>query len=54
MKAYIKMEKIVKFGNIDHPKTNISPKEKNYFNKKNTDINKIVVSNKVSFGEKRI
>ena len=48
------MEKIVKFGNIDHPKTNISPKEKNCFNKKNTDINKMVVSNKVSFGEKRI
>ena len=54
MKAYIKIEKtIVKFGGIE-----IKKKKKKFHQHrgpisiKNIDINKIVVSNKVSFGKK--
>ena len=48
MKAYIKMEKVLKFDNIKS--------QKFYHNKepisiKKIDINKIVISNKISFGK---
>ena len=52
MKSYLKMEMIIKFVDIE------IEKQKFYQHKesiliKNIDINKIVVSNKVSFGKKR-
>ena len=53
MKAYIKIEKtVIKFGDIE------IEKQKFHQNKiptsiKNVDINKIVVSNRVSFGKKK-
>ena len=46
MKAYTKMEKIIKFGDIEiHKQTFHQHKEP--ISKKNVDIDKIVVSNKV-------
>ena len=51
MKAYTKIEKIMKFGDIEIQRqkfTNI----KELFQKKNIDINKIVASNQVLFGKK--
>ena len=50
MKAYIKMEKVIKFGDIGIQKQKFHQhKETNSI--KNIGINKIVVSNKVSFGK---
>ena len=52
MKAYIKMEKtIIKFGDIEIEKQKFH-QHKRPISIKNIDINKIVVSNKVSFGKK--
>ena len=50
MKAYIKKEKIIKFGDIEIQKQ-IFHQHKEPISIKNIDINKIVVSNKVSFGK---
>ena len=51
MKAYIKMEKIIKFGDIEIQKQ-IFRQHQEPISIKNININKIVVSNKVSFGKK--
>ena len=51
MKAYIKMEKVITFGDIEiHKQTFHQHKEPTSL--KNEDIDKIVVSKKVSFGKK--
>ena len=50
MKAYIKKEKIIKFGDIEIQKQKFH-QHKEPISIKNIDINKIVVSNKVSFGK---
>ena len=53
MKAYIKIEKtIVKFGGIEIKKKKKIHQHRGPISIKNIDINKIVVSNKVSFGKK--
>ena len=54
MKAYIKRKTIIKFGGI---KQKVFQKQKFFLHEglisiKNIDINKIVVSNKLSFGKK--
>ena len=53
MKAYIKMKKktIIKFVNIKIEKQNNNQYKSPISIKTNIDINKIVVSNKVSFGK---
>ena len=52
MKAYIKLEKtIIKSGDIEIQKQKFY-RHKGPISIKNTDINEIVVSNKVSFGKK--
>ena len=51
MKAYIKTEKIIKFGNIEMQKQKFH-QHKRPISIKYIDINWIVVSNKVSFGKK--
>ena len=51
MKAFIKTEKIIKFGDIEVQKQKFH-QHKEATSIKNIDINKIVVSNKVSFGKK--
>ena len=51
MKAYIKMEKSIKFGDIEI-KNQKFLQHKESISIKNIDINKIVRSNKVSFGKK--
>ena len=52
MKVYIKMEKtIIKFRNIELEKQKFQ-QYKRPISIKNININKIVVSNKVSFGKK--
>ena len=51
MKAYIKREKSIKFGDIEI-KNQKFPQHKESISIKNIDINKIVRSNKVSFGKK--
>ena len=51
MKAYIKTEKIIKFGDIEIQKQKFD-QHKAPSSIKNIDINKIAVSNKVSFGKK--
>ena len=52
LKAYIKMEKIIiKFGDIEIKKQ-IFYQHKKRISVQNIDINKIVVSNNVSFGKK--
>ena len=50
MKACIKMKKIIKFGDIKNQKQTFH-QHKGPSSLKNIDINKIVVSNKVSFGK---
>ena len=51
MKAYIKIEKVIKFGDIEIQKQKChQPKPPILI--KNIDIDKIVVTNKVSFGKK--
>ena len=51
MKVYIKMEKtIIKFGDIEIEEQKFH-KHKRPISIKNIDINKITVSNKVSFGK---
>ena len=50
MKAYIKLEKIIKLGDIEIQKQKFH-QHKGPISIKNIDINKIVVSNKVSFGK---
>ena len=51
MKAYIKMGKSIKFGDIEIKNWKF-PQHKEPISIKNIDINKIVRSNKVSFGKK--
>ena len=52
MKAHIKLEKtIIKFGDIEIEKQKFH-QHKRPISIKNIDINKIVVSNEVSFGKK--
>ena len=51
MKACIKVEKIRTFGDIEIEKQNFH-QHKESFSIKNIDINKIAISNKVSFGKK--
>ena len=53
LKAYIKMEKVLKFGDIEIKKQKFH-KHKEPISIKNIDINKITVSNKISFGKKKI
>ena len=52
MNAYIKMEEIIKFGDIEIEKQKFH-QYKEPILIKNRDINKIIVSNEVSFGKKR-
>ena len=52
MKAYIKIEKVLKFGDIEIEKQKFH-KHKEPISIKIIDINKITVSNKISFGKKR-
>ena len=54
MKAYIKMEKIIKFGDIEIQKAKKFHQHKETISIKNIDINKIVVSNTVSFIKKNL
>ena len=51
MEEYIKIEKIIKFGDIDIEKQ-IFHRHKEPISIKNTDINKIAISNKVSLVKK--
>ena len=51
MKAYIKMEKVIKFGDIQIQKQKFH-QHKGPISIKNIDSNKIVVSNNVSVGKK--
>ena len=51
MYAFIRIEKIIKFGDIEIQKQKYH-QHKELISIKNLDINKIVVSNKVSFGKK--
>ena len=54
LKLYIKMEiTVIKFGDIEIEKQRFY-QHKRPISKMNIDINKIVVSNKVSFGKKFI
>ena len=53
LKAYIKIGKILKFGDIEIQKQKFH-QDKGPISIKNIDINKIVVSNMVSFGKKRV
>ena len=50
LKVYIKLEKIIKLGDIEIQKQKFHQHE-GPISIKNIDINKIVVSNKVSFGK---
>ena len=51
MKGYRKMEKVITFGDIEIIKQKFHPhKEPNSI--KNIDINKLLASNKASFGKK--
>ena len=52
MNAYIKMEEIIKLGDIEIEKQKFH-QYKEPILIKNRDINKIIVSNEVSFGKKR-
>ena len=53
LKAYVKIEKtIIKFGDIEIEKQKLH-QHKRPISRKNIDFNKIVVSNKVSFGKKK-
>ena len=50
LKAYVKIEKtIIKFGDIEIEKQKLH-QHKRPISRKNIDFNKIVVSDKVSFG----
>ena len=49
LKAFIKMEKVIKFGDIEI-QTQKFHQHKEPVSIKNIDINRIVVSNKISFG----
>ena len=51
MYTFIRMEKIIKFGDIEIQKQKYH-QHKELISIKNLDINKIVVSNKVSFSKK--
>ena len=51
MYTFIRMEKIIKFGDIEIQKQKYH-QHKELISIKNIDFNKIVVSNKVSFGKK--
>ena len=51
MKAYIKMEKVFKFGDIEYQKQKFH-QHKEPISIKNKDVNKTVVSNNVSFCKK--
>ena len=51
MKAYIKMEKVINFGDIEIQRQEFY-QHKGPISIKIIDIDKIVVSNEVSFGEK--
>ena len=51
MYRFIRMEKTIKFGDIEIQKQKYH-QHKELISIKNIDINKIVVSNKVSFGKK--
>ena len=51
LKGYIKMEKMIKFGDIQIQKQKFH-QHKGPISIKNIDINKIVISNKVLFGKK--
>ena len=53
LKAYIKIGKFLKFGDIEIQKQKFH-QDKGPISIKNIDINKIVVSNMVSFGKKRV
>ena len=53
MKAYITIEKIIKFLDIEIQEQRFYEHERPILIK-NININEIVVSNKVSFGKKRI
>ena len=52
LEAYIRMEKVIKLGDIEIQKQKFH-QHKEPISVKDIDINKIVVSNKVSFGKKR-
>ena len=52
MKAYTKIEKIMKFGDIEIQRQKFTNIKKLFQKKKYIDINKIVVSNKVLLGKK--
>ena len=52
LKTYTKMEKIKKFGDIEI-KNQRFHQHKEPFSIKNTDINKMAISNRVSFDKKR-
>ena len=51
MKAYIKIEKVIKFGNIEFQKLKFHQHEEP-ISIKNIDINRKVISSKVSFVKK--
>ena len=51
LKGYMKMEKVIKFGDTEIQKQKFH-QYKELISIKNIDIKKIVVSNKVSFGKK--
>ena len=53
LKGYMKIEKVIKFGNTEIQKQKFH-QHKELISIKNIDIKKIVVSNKVSFGKKGI
>ena len=53
MKAYTKIEKIMKFGDIEIQRQKFNNIKELFQKKKNIDINKIVVSNQVLFGFKK-
>ena len=52
MKAYIKKEKVIKFGDTEIQKQKLHQHKKSILIK-NIDINKVVVPNMVLFGKKR-
>ena len=52
MKAYTKIEKIMKFGDIEIQRQKFTNIKELFQKKKYIDINKIVVSNKVLLGKK--
>ena len=51
LRAHVKMEKVIKFGDTEIHKQ-VFHQHKEPISIKNVDIDKVVVSNKVSFGKK--